>query len=46
MAGVMQDAHVVLEVTNNGDTADVKFDITAADGQTYYMYYTGINVAH
>ena len=46
MPGFMNGAKVVLTVTNNGETADIKYDITGSDGQTYYMYYTGLNVAH
>ena len=46
MAAVMQGAHVVLTVTNNGDTADVTFNITTVDGTEYYQNYYGINVAH
>ena len=39
----MQDAHVNVTVTNNGDTADIMITV---DGTDYYQSYTGINVAH
>ena len=36
---------VTITVTNNGDgTADVKYDVTYANGESHYQYYTGIAV--
>ena len=46
MAAKMNGAHVVLTVTNNGDTTDVEFNITTADGEEYFQKYTGMNTAH
>lgn len=40
----LQGATVVVNVTNNGDTADVVCDVTTASGETYQQSYTGIAV--
>lgn len=38
-------SRVVITVTNNGDnTADVRYDVTYATGETHYQEYTGITV--
>lgn len=41
---VMQGATVTVSVTNNGTTADVVCDVTAADGSTYFQKYLGIAI--
>ena len=38
----MNGAHVLLAVTNNGATADVKAYVTTADGRTFQQSFTGI----
>lgn len=43
-AADLQGATVVVNVTNNGDTADVVCDVTTAAGETYQQSYTGIAV--
>ncbi len=40
----MNGAHVLVAVTNNGDTADVKAYVTTEAGATYTQSYTGIAV--
>lgn len=36
---------IVLTVTNNGDnTADIRYDVTYANGEEHYQTYSGINV--
>ena len=40
----MNGAHVLLGVTNNGDTADVKAYVTTEAGTSYTQSYTGIAV--
>ena len=40
----MNGAHVLVAVTNNGSTADVKACVTTEEGKTYNQSYTGIAV--
>ncbi len=38
----MDGAHVILTITNNGDTADVVAEVTTKTGSVYHQKYTGI----
>ncbi|WP_188462460.1 hypothetical protein [Marivirga lumbricoides] len=38
-------SHIIITVTNNGDdTADIRYDVTYANGDTHFQEYTGITV--
>lgn len=38
-------SHIVITVTNNGDdTADIRYDVTYANGETHFQEYAGITV--
>lgn len=44
-ASNISGSRVVITVTNNGDnTADIRYDVTYATGQTHFQEYTGIAV--
>jgi len=44
-ASNLNNSMVTVTVTNNGDgTADIKYDVTYANGEVHHQYYTGIAV--
>lgn len=44
-AASISGSKVVITVTNNGDdTADVRYDVTYANGETHFQEYTGITI--